>query len=111
MGAGGLKIKWRNDGNRTVILSLSPAPYKKKQVPVYILDWENNMKIRQDKANELLHTYCAGNYNRFGRELGIDPSHVHRYLTTGIGGGRKLTGAIMKFSIDKGLNFQDYIEM
>lgn len=69
------------------------------------------MTANRDKAYELMKTYCADNYNRFARELGVDPSHLHRFLTTGVGGGKKLVGAIMKFCIQKQLNFEEYIEI
>ena len=55
------------------------------------------MKLIRIKVAELMSTYCSGNYNRFARELEIDPSHLHRFLTTEVGGGKKLVGAILKF--------------
>lgn len=69
------------------------------------------MRVNRVKVAELMTTYCSGNYNRFARELEIDPSHLHRFITTGVGGGKKLLGSIMKFTKEKGLNFEDYIEM
>lgn len=68
------------------------------------------MRVNRLKVAELMSTYCSGNYNRFARELEIDPSHLHRFITTGVGGGKKLLGAIMKFCKLKGLNFEEYIE-
>ena len=68
------------------------------------------MRVNRLKVEELMSTYCSGNYNRFARELEIDPSHLHRFITTGVGGGKKLLGAIMKFCKLKGLNFEEYIE-
>jgi hypothetical protein len=38
---------------------------------------------------ELMQLRCAGNYNRFARELGIDAGHLYRFLHTGVGGGKK----------------------
>ena len=70
-----------------------------------------DMKVNRDKVRLLMQTYCAGNYNRFGRELGVSPSQVHRYLNTGVGGGKKLVGAIIKFCKSKGLEFDTYIDM
>ena len=69
------------------------------------------MKVYRDKITELMRIYCADNYNRFGRELGVTPSHLHRYINTGVGGGKKLVGAVIKFCKDKGLNFEEYIEL
>jgi hypothetical protein len=51
------------------------------------------MTAKRDKAYELMKTYCADNYNRFARELGVDPSHLHRFLTTGVG--------VDKFDLDE----------
>ena len=69
------------------------------------------MQANRDKVIELMNKYCGGNYNRFSRELKVDPSHLHRFLKTGIGGGKKLVGAIIKFCKENGLNFEEYIEL
>ncbi|HHV98308.1 MAG TPA: hypothetical protein GXX36_01840 [Clostridiaceae bacterium] len=69
------------------------------------------MKIKRQKVMELMDTYCNGNYNRFGRELGIDPSHLYRFINKGIGGGKKLAGAVIKFCKVNSLDFEDYIEL
>ncbi len=69
------------------------------------------MRAKREKVADLMNIYCDGNYNRFARELGIDPSHLHRFITSEIGGGKKLVGAIIKFCKDKGLNFEEYIEI
>lgn len=69
------------------------------------------MKIKRQKATELMNTYCAGNYTRFARELGVDPSQLYRFLSTGVGGGKKLAGGIIKFCKEKGLDFEEYIEL
>jgi hypothetical protein len=69
------------------------------------------MKIKRDKAIELMNTYCAGNYNRFARELDIDRSQLYHFMTSGVGGGRKLIGCIMKFCKSKRLDYEDYFEL
>ena len=63
------------------------------------------------KTRLLMVTYCEGNYNRFARELGLSPSQIHRYLSTGVGGGKKFIGAIINFCRAKGLDFEDYIDI
>lgn len=69
------------------------------------------MKLRKEKVKKLMEEYCDSNYNRFARELGADPSHLHRYITKGIGGGKKLIGGVMKFCKEKHLDYTDYIEL
>lgn len=69
------------------------------------------MEVKRQKVMDLMNIYCSGNYNRFGRELGIDPSHLHRFINTGVGGGKKLAGAIIKFCKINNLNFEEYIEL
>jgi len=69
------------------------------------------MEANIEKTKLLMRTYCADNYNRFGRELGVTPSQIHRYLNTGVGGGKKLVGAIIKFCKAKGLDFEEYIDI
>ncbi len=58
-----------------------------------------------------MNQYYNGNYSRFAKDLGVDISQLHRFLTTGVGGGKKILGAIIKFCINKGLDFEDYIEL
>jgi Fe-S cluster assembly ATPase SufC len=70
---------------------------------------EKSMDVNRQKVHELMKSKCAGNYNRFARELGVDPSHLYRYLNTGIGGGKKILMSIMKYCKTNGLNFDDYI--
>lgn len=69
------------------------------------------MKGNREKTMELMQTYCEGNYNRFARELEVDPSHLHRFITTGVGGGKKLVGAVIRFCKLKSLNFEEYIDI
>jgi len=69
------------------------------------------LKLNRNKVEKLLNEYCEGNYNRFARELDLDTSHIYRYLKTGIGGGRKLIGAVLEFTKSKGLNYEDFIEL
>ena len=60
---------------------------------------------------EMMNGYCDGNYNKFAKELGIDPSHLYRFMNTGVGGGKKLVGAVIKYCRENKLNFEDYIEI
>ena len=69
------------------------------------------MKLKKEKVKKLMEEYCDVNYNRFAREMGVDLSHVHRYITKGIGGGAKLIGGVMKFYKEKHLDYTDYIEL
>ena len=69
------------------------------------------MEVNRYKVHDLMNRNCAGNYNRFARELGVDPSHLYRYLNTGVGGGKKILMSVMKYCKDKGLNFEDYISI
>jgi len=66
------------------------------------------MEINREKLMELMNQYCNGNYNRFGRELNIDPSHLYRFLKTGVGGGKKLAGAVIRFCKSKNLDYEQY---
>ena len=58
-----------------------------------------------------MKTRCEGNYNRFARELGVDPSHLYRFINSGVGGGKKIMMSVMKYCKMNGLNFEDYISM
>lgn len=69
------------------------------------------MKVNRMKVVLLMLEHCNGNYNQFARELGINPSHIYRYLNSGIGEGRKLVGAIIKFCKDRGINYEEYVEL
>lgn len=67
------------------------------------------MDIDRLKVADLMNTYSEGNYNRFARELGVDPSHLYRYIKTGIGGGKKIIMSVMKYCKEKGLDFEEYL--
>lgn len=69
------------------------------------------MKLNREKVTELMYEYTNGNYSRFARQLNVDPSHLHRFLKSDIGGGKKIVGAVMKFCKEKGLSFEDYIDL
>ena len=69
------------------------------------------MEVNRQKVHDLMNANCAGNYNRFARELGVDPSHLYRYLNTGVGGGKKILMSVMKYCKVNGLNFDEYISM
>lgn len=69
------------------------------------------MELKRAKVKELMDTYCRGNYNRFARELGLDPSHLYRFLNEGIGGGKKVIGAVNRFCKLKKLDFFEYIDI
>ncbi|MCX7923460.1 MAG: hypothetical protein N3B21_15835 [Clostridia bacterium] len=68
------------------------------------------MKVNRDKLEQLKKIYCLGNCSRFARELGMSTSHLHYFLSTGEGGGKKLVGAVASFCRRKGLNMEDYLE-
>lgn len=69
------------------------------------------MEINRQMLFGLMDRYCDGNYNRFAKELEIDPSHLYRFLNKGVGGGKKLVGAVIKFCRERELNFEEYIEI
>lgn len=68
------------------------------------------MVLLRSKVECLMNVYCDGNYNRFARELGVDPAHLYRYLKTGVGGGSKVIGGVFKFCKSNHLNFEEYIQ-
>ncbi|MGI6668390.1 MAG: hypothetical protein ACOX4M_02835 [Acetivibrionales bacterium] len=69
------------------------------------------MEVNRNKIRDLMNTNCAGNYNRFARELGVDPSHLYRFLKTGVGGGKKILMSVIKYCKTNGLDFEDYISI
>lgn len=69
------------------------------------------MKPSADKMAVLMNSFFEGNYHKFARELQVDPSHLYRFMTNGVGGGSKLLGALYKLCMEKGLKFEDYIEI
>ena len=69
------------------------------------------MKIKIDKVLVLMNEKYYGNYHRFARELSVHPAHLHIVLTHGIGGGRKVIGALMKYCKENGLNYEEYVEL
>ena len=70
-----------------------------------------SMEVNRQKIHDLMKSNCAGNYNRFARELGVDPSHLYRFLNTGVGGGKKILMSVMKYCKTNGLDFNEYVNM
>ena len=68
----------------------------------------DSVKINIDAVNELLKEDFYGNYNAFSRELDVDASHLHRYLRTGIGGGRKIAVALLSYCARKQKDYTKY---
>lgn len=68
-------------------------------------------RLNREKIMDLMKKYCNGNYNQFGRELGVDPAHLYRFLNTGVGGGKKMIFCLMDFCERNKLNYKNYFEM
>lgn len=68
------------------------------------------MEVKVDKLNGLMSARYNGNYNRFARDLQVDPSHLYRYINGGVGGGKKLIGAVIKYCIKNEIDFEEYVE-
>lgn len=67
-------------------------------------------RINREKLFDLMNTRCQGNYNKFSRELGVDPAHLYRFLNTGIGGGKKLIFALMEYCDSRNISFKQFFE-
>lgn len=68
-------------------------------------------KLSQHKMMELMKSHCNSNYNQFSRELGVDPAHLHRFLNTGIGGGKKMILGLIDYCEKNSLNYKNYFEL
>ncbi len=78
----------------------------------YVKKNRRGIKINREKVySELFFKYCGGNYTLFARELSVDPSHLHRFLTKNVGGGKKLMWGIILFCKRRNLDFEGYIEL
>jgi hypothetical protein len=67
-------------------------------------------RLSKEKMMELMKIQCSGNYNRFGRELGVDPAHLYRFLNTGVGGGKKMIFGLMDFCDKNNLNYRTFFD-
>lgn len=67
-------------------------------------------RINREKMFELMQKRCHGNYNMFGRELGVDPAHLYRFLNTGVGGGKKMIFALMEYCDQHKLSFTQFFD-
>jgi hypothetical protein len=70
-----------------------------------------NNRLNREKIKELMDSRCMGNYNRFSRELGVDPAHLYRFLNTGVGGGKKIILSLMKYCEKNKLDYKKYIDL
>jgi hypothetical protein len=68
------------------------------------------LKVSRKKLEYLMHVYAKGNYNRFARELEIDPSQLHRFMNSGVGAGKKFIGGLIRFCERNNISFNEYIE-
>ncbi len=66
-------------------------------------------QLDKEKMMNLMKTQCNGNYNLFARELGLDPGHLHRFLNTGVGGGKKMIFGLMDFCGKYGLDYRMFM--
>ena len=69
------------------------------------------MNLNHIKVKELMEEYANGNYNRFARMMSLDPAHLHKFITTGAGGGKKVVMSVMKLCKDRNLDINEYIEL
>ncbi len=70
-----------------------------------------NNRLNRESIKELMNNRCMGNYNRFSRELGVDPAHLYRFLNTGVGGGKKIILSLMKYCEKNKLDYKKYIDL
>jgi len=70
-----------------------------------------NNRLNREKIRELMNSRYMGNYNRFSRELGVDPAHLYRFLNTGIGGGKKIIFSLMNYCEKSKLDYKKFIDL
>ena len=68
-------------------------------------------RLNKDKIKDLMNSHCMGNYNKFSRELGVDPAHLYRFLNTGVGGGKKIIFSLMDYCKKNKLDYKKYIDL
>lgn len=68
-------------------------------------------RLNRDRIRELMNSRYMGNYNKFSRDLGVDPAHLYRFLNTGVGGGKKIIFSLMNYCEKNKLDYKKYIEL
>ncbi len=68
-------------------------------------------RLNRDKIKELMNSRYMGNYNKFSRDLGVDPAHLYRFLNTGVGGGKKIIFSLIDYCEKNKLDYKKYIEL
>ncbi len=68
-------------------------------------------RLNRDKIRELMNSRYMGNYNKFSRDLGVDPAHLYRFLNTGVGGGKKIIFSLIDYCEKNKLDYKKYIEL
>ena len=68
-------------------------------------------RLNRDKIRELMNSRYMGNYNKFSRDLGVDPAHLYRFLNTGVGGGKKIIFSLIDYCERNKLDYKKYIEL
>lgn len=67
------------------------------------------MQIKIDKLKQLMDAECAGNYNAFARETGINVALLYRLLNKQANAGLKTVNALINYLKLKNLPVEDYI--
>lgn len=67
-------------------------------------------QLSREKMSALMKAHCNGNYNLFGRELGVDAGHLYRFLNTGVGGGKKVMLGLMDYCIKNKLDYHAFFD-
>jgi hypothetical protein len=77
-------------------------------------EWKKDIDMRtqlnKEKMMDLMMTQYSGNYTRFGRELGIDPGHLYRFLNDGIGGGKTMIFSLMNLCDKNNLDYRVFFD-
>ena len=68
-------------------------------------------RLNRDKIRELMNSRYLDNYNKFSRDLGVDPAHLYRFLNTGVGGGKKIIFSLIDYCEKNKLDYKKYIEL
>ena len=68
-------------------------------------------RLNRERIKELMNSRFLGNYNKFSRELGVDPAHLYRFLNTGVGGGKKIIFSLIDYCEKNKLDYKKYIEL
>lgn len=73
----------------------------------------NEVEIEIDR--EFMRKWCKykyeGSFTKFANDMGIENSHLHKFITRGIGGGKVVWSKLYYYCRQKNISFTQFLRL